>query len=121
MSRTTELDLLSTDTQTLLADTTVTVMQNRPEGPIDPDLRERTVDAGASNPSVSAVEEELAPYKAGTRHMMRRAWVMRAADIGYKPSRKGTITDSDARVWHIAMVEELNNGREYRVVGERPG
>lgn len=121
MARSDELDLLSTDTQAQLGDATITVNQNRPAGAIDPDTRDRTVDVGAANPAVLAVEGPIEPFNNGTRWVMRRRWVVLASAVGFRPSREGTVTDAAGRVWNIASVREVSNAREYEIDGELAG
>ena len=122
MSRSDELDLLSgTEMFGLLADATVTVSQRRPTGAIDPDTRERTIDASAVNAEVDAIEGEQYSFNDGTRPVTRREWTLRADSIAFRPSREGTLTDAAGRVWAIVRVTEQNNGRDYLLVGEMAG
>jgi len=122
VSRADELDLLSGEEMFgLLADATVTVSQRRPTGAIDPNTRERSIDAGALNTELAAIAGEQYSFNDGSRPITRREWTLRAADIAFRPSREGTITDADGRVWSIVRVTEQNNGRDYVVVGEMAG
>lgn len=121
MSRSDELDLLSSDTQSILGDATITVHQNRPTGAIDPGTRDRNIDVSAVNASVLAVEGEKRMVRYGESRVVQRDWIVRASAVGFRPSTKGTVTDAAGLVWDIAEVHEMSNAREYRIVGEKRG
>lgn len=119
MSRDTELDLLAADTQSLLADTVVTVWAMRPASAYDPVTRKRAYDRDAPHaPGVRAIVDDDQPQRSGDKHARRRAWIVLAADLPFVPSRDGIVEEHGER-WRIVEAARMTDRRDWRIVGER--
>lgn len=122
MTRDDELDLLSVDTQRLLADTAVSVFARRPAGSYDPVTRRRPVDHDSpAARDVPAVVGEDTHTRDGDRRVRRRSWVVLASDLGeppFSPTREGSVEEHGVR-WTIVGAERSVDGREWTITGER--
>lgn len=116
-----ELDLMNADCQAQLADCTITVMQNRPAGALDPATETRTVDASAQSFSASAVrDQDIVLDVEGRGQVRRRVWLIAADAATFRPSRASTVVDDDGSVrWQVVAVVDEIDGRQYRITGER--
>ncbi len=118
MSFSDELDLMSEDTQSLLASETLTFERVRPTGDLDADTFERTetvddftVDAVPGEPVVTADEQT-------GRRVTLNTWIVRAGDCDFRPSPQGYFTASGSR-WRIVRVADQQVGREYLITAQR--
>jgi hypothetical protein len=120
------LDLLSEQTQSILAHATITVRQNGPAGPIDPATLQRVLDAGSAvDTDVPAIVGEPFVTRNSNDKLVRRVeFIVRRSALSHRPGRKGTIdwsTDADGqtRTWKIASVNNALDDRDWLILGER--
>jgi hypothetical protein len=109
MDRDTELDMLAGDTQRILADTVITVRARRPASRYDSATGLRAHDLD---------EPEAVDIAAGDKHTRRRAWIVLGADLGFNPSRASEVEENGV-VYRLTERARMNDGREWRLVGER--
>jgi hypothetical protein len=119
MDRETELDMLAGDTQRILADTVITVRARRPASRYDSatGLRAHDLDEPEAV-DIAAVVDDDVPQRSGDKHTRRRAWIVLGADLGFNPSRASEVEENGV-VYRLTERARMNDGREWRLVGER--
>jgi len=119
MNRAAELELLSADTQRVLGDCVLRVWARRPSSRLDPATQRRVEDLDSPDASAAAVREDLPGEDSERAHARRRAWRVRAHDLGFRPDRNAVCAeDGLAQMWRVIAVSDEINGREYLITAE---
>ena len=112
-----ELDLLSSDTQEILAHQSITIKRVRPVGDPDPVTFERTETTDGDTLNAVPIEPYIARDEYG-RRIVRQAWIVRVADTTFIPSPAGHVV-AGGQTYPIATVNTIQGGREYEITSER--
>ncbi|PCI07946.1 hypothetical protein COB72_09260 [bacterium] len=114
------LDLMSEDTQALLASETITIRRVRVQGIPDPVTFQRD-ETSQPNDTLKAVTGEEQRAHNGRVWVTRNVFTVRVADTTFKPGRENKLFDAAGHEWKITHCTRSLDGREYVINAQRVG
>ena len=112
-----ELNLLSSDSQTILSHQSVTIKRIRPDGDPDPATFERTQNVEEDTLDAVPLDPIVTTNELGHRVTLGQ-WIVRVADTTFRPSARGELFTGSQK-WRIVTVQDHLDGREYLITAER--
>jgi hypothetical protein len=113
-----ELDLMSSDTQSILGSESITVRRVRPTGAIDPETFLATENIESFTATAVPGEPYVAREGDPPRRVTRNTWIVRAEDCDFRPSPESRLTVG-GDTWRIVTVADQQVGREYLITAQR--
>lgn len=114
-----EMELMSSDSQSLLSSESLIFERVEPASDLDPVTFERTENTQQFTAPAVTGEPVATRNPQTSRQRTLNTFIVRAADCDFRPTPMGSFTDEAGDRWRIVTVADQQGGREYLITAQR--